>query len=103
MPLIANSQAECMCMWSKFILVIIIHEEMGLWKKHAPSVSKENSGLCGTMFPWDGFASESCAGVTELWSGMDIIKDKSELNCGDNHVSNTGFSPWEDIRLMVFR
>lgn len=58
-------------------------------EKHSPSISKENSGPCGTMFPWGGFALESCAGVTELWSGMDTVKDKSELSPSDNPVSKT--------------
>lgn len=41
------------------------------------------------MFPWGDFALESCAEVTELWSGMDTIKDKSELSLGDKPVSKT--------------
>lgn len=35
-------------------------------EKHAPSISKENNGPCGAVFPLGGFALGSCAGVTEL-------------------------------------
>lgn len=57
-------------------------------EEHAPSIRKENTGPCGTMFPWGGFALESCAGVAELWSGVDTMKDKPELSPCDNPVSN---------------
>lgn len=53
-------------------------------EEHAPSISKENSGLLWSRVSMRWFL---CAGAAELSSGMDTIRSKAELSLGDNPVS----------------
>lgn len=89
-------------------VLVIIMSKWGLDpEEHAPSISKENSGRCGPVFPCGGFAPESLSGVSELCSGVDTIKDQSELSRGDNPVSRTevfslGTHQTDGIQITVF-
>lgn len=67
MPLMAYNPGECVCIFDLNSSRLLLHtRKWGLVPEKHASISKENTGPCGTMFPLGGFALESYTAVTEL-------------------------------------